>query len=107
MIDIITIETIPSKYFFSGNIILSGGQSKEIDLSKLTKTQILDILEAEITKVLLVSDIEKVNKKFQQISENSPYDDKVLSARVSLIEETLENLTVDGAPSVYWTSTDW
>ena len=108
MIDIITIETIPSKYFFSGDIILIGGQSKDIDLSKLTKTQIVDILEAEITRVLVVSDLEKVKNRLRQITENTPYDDEVLNKRIGHLEKILDDLTVGEVASVtYWASTDW
>ena len=108
MLDIITIETIPSKYFFSGDIILIGGQSKDIDLSKLTKTQIVDILEAETTKNLLVSDKEKVKERFRQITENTPYNDETLNKRLGILEETLENLEVGEVSAVtYWKSTDW
>ena len=53
----ITIKTIPSKYFFSGDINLSGGKESQVDLDILTKTQLLDIIEAEITRVLIVSAI--------------------------------------------------
>lgn len=104
----ITIKTIPSKYFFSGNIILTGGQEVSVDLLKLTETQIVDILEAEITKVLLVSDIEKVKKRLQQITENTPYDDEVLNKRIGHLEKILDDLTVGEVSSVtYWASTDW
>ena len=51
----ITIKTIPSKFFFTGNIRLSGESELSVDLSSLTKTQLLDIIEAEITRDLIAA----------------------------------------------------
>ena len=56
----ITIKTIPSKYFFSGDIKLSGGKESQVDLDTLTKTQLLDIIEAEITRVLVALGVKEV-----------------------------------------------
>ena len=69
----ITIKTIPSKYFFSGDINLSGGKESQVDLDTLTKTQLLDIIEAEITRVLIVSDIGAVKEKYREILEGKPF----------------------------------
>ena len=69
----ITIKTIPSKYFFSGDIKLSGGKESQVDLDTLTKTQLLDIIEAEITRVLIVSDIGAVKEKYREILEGKPF----------------------------------
>ena len=104
----ITIKTIPSKYFFSGNINLSGGKESQVDLDTLTKTQLLDIIEAEITRVLIVSNIDAVKKQYQILSGSSEESNKVLSTRVDKVETTLNNLTVGEVSSVtYWSSAEW
>ena len=104
----ITIKTIPSKYFFSGNIKLSGGKESQVDLDTLTKTQLLDIIEAEITRVLIVSDIGAVKEKYREILEGKPFDPGVINKRLGTVEDTLDNLTIGQVASVtYWKSTDW
>ena len=102
----ITIKTIPSKYFFSGDIILSGGKESQVDLDTLTKTQLLDIIEAEITRVLIVSDIDALKEKYQEILEGKPFGD--INKRLGTVEDTLDNLTIGQVASVtYWKSTEW
>lgn len=91
----ITIKTIPSKYFFSGNINLSGGKESQVDLDTLTKIQLLDIIEAEITRVLIVSDIDAIKEKYREILEGKPFDPGVINKRLDTIEDTLDNLTID------------
>lgn len=104
----ITIKTIPSKYFFSGDIKLSGGRESQVDLNTLTKTQLLDIIEAEITRVLIVSDIDAIKDKYRETLEGKPFDPGILNKRIGSVEETLENLTKGEVASVtYWKSTDW
>ena len=95
----ITIKTIPSKYFFSGNITLSGGKESQVDLDTLTKTQLLDIIEAEITRVLIVSDIDAVKKQYQILSGSSEESNKVLSTKVD--KETGKSLVEDTKVSDY------
>ena len=96
----ITIKTIPSKYFFSGDINLSGGKESQVDLDTLTKTQVLDIIEAEITRVLIVSDIDAIKEKYREILEGKPFDPGVINKRLGTIEDTLDNLTIGQVASV-------
>ena len=91
----ITIKTIPSKYFFSGNINLSGGKESQVDLDTLTKTQLLDIIEAEITRVLIVSDIDTVKEKYREILEGKPFDPGVINKRLGTIEDTLGQVAAE------------
>lgn len=104
----ITIKTIPSKYFFTGNIKLTGGKSSLVDLNTLTKTQLLDIIEAEITRDLTVSDIVAVKDKYLELTEGKPFDPGTINKRLGTVEETLDNLTIGQVASVtYWKSTEW
>ena len=104
----ITIKTIPSKYFFSGDINLSGGKESQVDLDTLTKTQLLDIIEAEITRVLIVSDIDAIKEKYREILEGKPFDPGAINKRLGTVEDTLDNLTIGQVASVtYWKSTEW
>ena len=91
----ITIKTIPSKYFFSGNINLSGGKESQVDLDTLTKTQLLDIIEAEITRVLIVSDIDTIKEKYREILEGKPFDPGVINKRLGTIEDTLGQVAAE------------
>ena len=91
----ITIKTIPSKYFFSGNIKLSGGKESQVNLDTLTKTQLLDIIEAEITRVLIVSDIGAVKEKYREILEGKPFDPGVINKRLGTIEDTLGQVAAE------------
>lgn len=104
----ITIKTIKSKFFFSGDIYLNMDKEVSLELSKLTKTQLLDIIEAQSMKTLIVSDIDAVKKQYQILSGSSEDSDKVLSTRVEKVETTLNNLTVGEVSSVtYWSSAEW
>ena len=67
----ITIKTIKSKFFFSGDIYLNMDKEVSLELSKLTKTQLLDIIEAQSMKTLIVSNIDAVNKQYQILSGSS------------------------------------
>lgn len=80
-----------------------------LELSKLTKTQLLDIIEAQSMKTLIVSNIDAVKKQYQILLSGSSEDsDKVLSTRVDKVETTLNNLTVGEVSSVtYWSSAEW
>ena len=104
----ITMKTIPSKFFFSGDIKLSGGKESQVDLDTLTKTQLLDIIEAEITRVLIVSDIDAIKEKYREILEGKPFDPSAIDKRIDEVENTLDNLTIGQVASVtYWKSTEW
>ena len=91
---IITIKTIKSKFFFSGDIYLNMDKEVSLELSKLTKTQLLDIIEAQSMKTLIVSNIDAVKKQYQILSGSSEDSNKVLSTRVDKVETTLNNLIV-------------
>lgn len=104
----ITIQTIKSKSFFSGNINLSGGRTKEILLEDMTKTQLLDIIEADINGYLNVSDINSVKEAYKYLTSSPKFDDSDIKKRVSDVENTLEGLTVGQVSSVmFWDSTEW
>lgn len=104
----ITIKTIPSKFFFTGNIRLSGESELSVDLSSLTKTQLLDIIEAEITRDLIVSDIVAVKDKYRELIEGKSFDPSIINTRLTTVETTLDNLTIGEVASVtYWKSTEW
>ena len=104
----ITIKTIKSKFFFSGDIYLNMDKEVSLELSKLTKTQLLDIIEAQSMKTLIVSNIDAVKKQYQILSGSSEDINKVLSTRVDKVETTLNNLTVGEVSSVtYWSSAEW
>lgn len=104
----ISIKTIKSKFFFSGDIYLIMDKEVSLELDKLTKTQLLDIIEAQSMKNLIVSNINAVKKQYQILSGSSEGSDKVLTTRVEKVETTLENLTVGEVSSVtYWSSAEW
>lgn len=105
---IITIKTIKSKFFFSGDIYLNMDKEISLDTLKLTKTQLLDMIEAESMKTLIVSDIDAVKKQYQRLSGSSVDSDNVLISRVDKVENTLDNLVLGEVASVnYWSSTEW
>lgn len=105
---IITIKTIKSKFFFSGDIYLNMDKEISLDTLKLTKTQLLDMIEAESMKTLIVSDIDAVKKQYQRLSGSSEDIDNVLISRVDKVENTLDNLVLGEVASVnYWSSTEW
>lgn len=105
---IITIKTIKSKFFFSGDIYLNMDKEISLDTLKLTKTQLLDMIEAESMKTLIVSDIDAVKKQYQRLSGSSEDSDNVLISRVDKVENTLDNLVLGEVASVnYWSSTEW
>ena len=104
----ITIKTIKSKFFFSGDIYLNMDKEVSLELSKLTETQLLDIIEAQSMKTLIVSDIDAVKKQYRILSGSSEESNKVLSTRVDKVENTLNNLIVGEVSSVtYWSSAEW
>lgn len=104
----VTIQTIKSKSFFSGSINLTGGKEKELLLNELTATQLLDIIEAESNKQLIVSDIDAVKKAYKYLTSSPKFDDSDIKKRVSNVENTLEGLTVGQVSSVmFWDSTEW
>lgn len=104
----ITIKTIKSKFFFSGDIYLNMDKEVGLELSKLTKTQLLDIIDAQGMKNLIVSNIDAVKKQYQILSGSSEDSDKVLNTRVDKVENTLNNLIVGEVSSVtYWSSAEW
>ena len=90
----ITIKTIKSKFFFSGDIYLNMDKEVSLELSKLTETQLLDIIEAQSMKTLIVSNIDAVKKQYQILSGSSEDSNKVLNTRVDEVENTLNNLIV-------------
>lgn len=105
---IITIKTIKSKFFFSGDIYLNMDKEISLDTLKLTKTQLLDMIEAESMKTLIVSDIDAVKKRYHVLSGSSEENNDALSNRVGIVETTLNNLTLGEVASVtYWSSTEW
>ena len=104
----ITIKTIKSKFFFSGDIYLNMDKEVSLELSKLTETQLLDIIEAQSMKTLIVSNIDAVKKQYQILSGSSEDSNKVLNTRVDEVENTLNNLIVGEVSSVtYWSSAEW
>ena len=104
----ITIKTIKSKFFFSGDIYLNMDKEVSLELSKLTETQLLDIIEAQSMKTLIVSNIDAVKKQYQILSGSSEDSNKVLNTKVDKIENTLNNLIVGKVSSVtYWSSAEW
>ena len=104
----ITIKTIKSKFFFSGDIYLNMDKEVSLELSKLTETQLLDIIEAQSMKTLIVSNIDAVKKQYQILSGSSEDSNKVLNTRVDQVENTLNNLIVGEVSSVtYWSSAEW
>lgn len=104
----VIIKTIKSKNFFSGNINLTGGKEKELLLDELTATQLLDIIEAESNKHLIVSDIEAVKEAYTYLTSSPKFDDSDIKKRVSDVENALEGLTVGQVSSVmFWDSTEW
>ena len=104
----ITIKTIKSKFFFSGDIYLNMDKEVSLELSKLTETQLLDIIEAQSMKTLIVSNIDAVKKQYQILSGSSEDSIKVLNTRVDEVENTLNNLIVGEVSSVtYWSSAEW
>lgn len=104
----IIITTNESKFFFSGDIYLNMNESANLMLDKLTKTQLLDIIEANSMKTLAVSNIDAVKKQYQVLSGSSEESNKVLAKRVTTVEDTLKNLTVGEVSSVtHWGSTEW
>ena len=104
----ITIKTIKSKFFFSGDIYLNMDKEVSLELSKLTETQLLDIIEAQSMKTLIVSNIDAVKKQYQILSGSSEDSIKVLNTGVDEVENTLNNLIVGEVSSVtYWSSAEW
>lgn len=104
----ITIKTIPSKAFFSGSINLTGNKQKDLKLEDLSKTQLLDILEAEINKHLIVSDINLVKQTYKDLTSTPQFDDSNLKNRITEVENTVDNLTLGVVESkLFWESAEW
>lgn len=104
----VIIKPIVSKRFFSGNINLVGNQQKNLDLKILTKTQLLDIIEAESVGSLIVSDIDLVKQTYKDLTSTPQFDDSNLKNRISEVETTVGNLTVGVVESkLFWESAEW
>lgn len=89
---IIKIKTSPSKFFFSGDIYLNTNKELEVDTTKLTKTQLLDIIEAYSLKNLSVSNIAAVRHQMKPIS-MSTEPGNIISETSSGIYATIEIAT--------------
>lgn len=104
----VTIKTIISKRFFSGDINLVGNQEKSLVLENLSKTQLLDIIEAESNRHLIVSDIDLIKEAYKNLTSIPKFDDTDLRKRITIVEDTIDNLTVGQVSSVmFWDSTEW
>lgn len=64
---IVTIATKPSRYFFSGDLILSPSQSINRDVSQLTESQLKDVIEAQLADNLTVSNLPTVKQKYEEV----------------------------------------
>ena len=64
---IVTIATKPSRYFFSGDLILSPNQSVVRDVSELTEPQLKDIIEAQLADNLTISNLPAVTQKYEEV----------------------------------------
>lgn len=64
---IVTIATKPSRYFFSGDLILSPNQSVVRDVSELTESQLKDIIEAQLADNLTISNLPVVTQKYEEV----------------------------------------
>lgn len=64
---IVTIATKPSRYFFSGDLILSPNQSVVRDVSELTESQLKDIIEAQLAGNLTISNLPAVTQKYEEV----------------------------------------
>lgn len=64
---IVTIATKPSRYFFSGDLILSPNQSVVRDVSELTESQLKDIIEAQLADNLTISNLPAVTQKYEEV----------------------------------------
>ena len=64
---IVTIATQPSRYFFSGDLILSPNQSVVRDVSELTESQLKDIIEAQLADNLTISNLPAVTQKYEEV----------------------------------------
>lgn len=97
-----------SNYFFSGNIYLSPSQSIDLDASNLTKTQLLDIIEAEFLGNLVVSDIVEIQKQYKKVTGGSIEGSEEFLQRINSLETKYDNLIIGEVSSeVYWSSSEW
>lgn len=64
---IVTIATKRSRYFFSGDLILSPNQSVVRDVSELTESQLKDIIEAQLADNLTISNLPAVTQKYEEV----------------------------------------
>lgn len=104
----VTVRTIKSKNFFSGNINLTGDKQKDLLLDTLTETQLLDIIEAESNSHLIVSDIEAVKEAYEYLTSSPKFDDSEIKRRVTTVENALDGLTIGQVSSVmFWDTTEW
>lgn len=62
----VTLTT--TRFFFSGDIYLSPKNSLEVDETKLTKTQLLDILEANTLGTLSVSSVDSIRTQYNTLT---------------------------------------
>lgn len=109
----ITIQILPGKFFFSGSISLSAGQTIIRDMNSLTDTELQDIIEGYDMKTLKVSGITAAREEYKkrtarQIINNTIIDNSELIPRVENLESEFHNLTLGVVKSeVFWSTTDW
>lgn len=100
------VNLITSRFFFSGDIYLNPKNSLEVDETKLTKTQLLDIIEAHTLGTLTVSDIEAVRLQYQKLLGSNTIENSDLNLRLQDLEFTLSNLVKGEVSSVVYISKD-
>lgn len=101
---VITIKTSKSRFFFSGNIYLSFNSTIELELLDLTSVQLLDIIEAEASSVLTVSDLKAVKDRYNELNKKCSTTggeiDENLTLRVDHLEEEVKNIVFEAQGNI-------
>lgn len=86
------VNLLTSKFFFSGDIYLSPKNSLEVDETRLTKTQLLDIIEAHTLGTLTVSDIDNIKIQYNTLTS---FNRAEIETQLGNLKDKVENLEVN------------